>query len=234
MSNGHGETEIWRPKTELGKKVLREEITDISTILRGRSKLKEPQIVDYLLPDLQDEVVLIGGTPGKGGGKRRIVSRRTARMHKSGRRFKTKAMVVVGNGNGYVGLAEGYAQDTRDAIEKARDNAKMKMIEVRRGCGSWECGCGEPHTIPFRATGKSGSVEVELLPAPRGIGQAVSEEVEKMIDLAGIEDIWIRSRGNTQSRENHVKAVFNALKNLNDMKTDEQVTAEVGTVQGKQ
>lgn len=224
---------IWNPKTELGKQVLRQEITDIAEILRGREKIKEPDIVDYLVPDMNDEVILIGGTPGKGGGKRRIVSRRTARMHKSGRRFKTKAMVVVGNHNGLLGLDEGYAQDTRDAIEKARDNAKMNLLEVRRGCGSWECGCGEPHSIPFKVTGKSGSVEVELLPAPRGIGQAVSEEVQKLIDLAGIEDLWIRSRGKTQSRENHVKAVYNALKKLTDVKTDEDIVEEVGVKQGK-
>lgn len=223
---------IWNPKTKLGKQVLQQEVTDIAQILRGRVKIKEPEIVDYLIPDLHDHVILVGGTPGKGGGKRRIVSRRTARMHKSGRRFKTKAMVVVGNKNGLLGLDEGYSQDTRDAIAKARDNAKLNMIEVRRGCGSWECDCGEPHTIPFRVTGKSGSVEVELLPAPRGIGQAVSEEIQKVADLAGIEDIWIRSRGRTQSRENHVKAVFNALKKLTDMKTDEEIDTEVGVVQG--
>lgn len=233
MADEQNDSKIWNPKTELGKQVLRQEITDISEILRGREKIKESQIVDYLVPDLNDEVILVGGTPGKGGGKRRIVSRRTARMHKSGRRFKTKSMVVVGNKNGLLGIDEGYAQDTRDAISKARDNAKMELIEVRRGCGSWECGCGEPHSIPFKVTGKSGSVEVELIPAPRGIGQAVSEEIQKVVDLAGIEDIWIRSRGKTQSRENHIKAVFNALKKLTDVKTDEAIADEVGVVQGK-
>ncbi len=232
MAEDRNDDFIWKPKTELGRNVLQQEITDVSQILHGKEKIKEPEIIDYLVPDLQDEVMLIGGTPGKGGGKRRIVSRRTARMHKSGRRFKTKAMVAVGNRNGLLGIDEGYAQDTRDAIEKARDNAKMNLIEVRRGCGSWECGCGEPHSIPFRVTGKSGSVEVELQPAPRGIDQAVSEEVGKIIELAGIEDIWIKSRGKTQSRENHVKAVYNALQKLNDMKTDDAIDEEVGVVQG--
>lgn len=227
------EQKVWNPKTELGKSVLRQNITDISELLRGKEKIKEPEIVDYLVPNMKDEVVLIGGTPGKGGGKRRIVSRRTSRMHKSGRRFKTKAMVIIGNNNGLIGIDEGYAQDTRDAIRKARDNAKLNLLEVRRGCGSWECGCGEPHSIPFKVTGKSGSVEVELIPAPRGIGQAVSEEVQKMLDLAGIEDLWIQSRGKTQSRENHVKAVYNALKQLTDIKTDEEIAEEVGVVQGK-
>lgn len=225
--------DIWRPKTELGRKVLRGEVGNIRDILRSKEKIREPEIVDQLLPDLEDNVILIGGTPGKGGGKRRIVSRRTVRMHKSGRRFKTKSMVVVGNGNGLIGLAEAYAKDTRDAIEKARDVAKMNLIEVRRGCGSWECGCGDPHTIPFTVTGKSGSVEVELQPAPRGIGLAVSDGVKKLMQLAGIEDLWINSRGNTRTRENHLKAVFNALKDLNEIKTGEAIEEEVGLVEGE-
>lgn len=224
--------DMWRPKTELGREVLRGEVTDFRGVLRGNRKVREPEIVDQLVEDLDDEVILIGGTPGKGGGQRRIVSRRTVRMHKSGRRFNTKAMVVVGNHDGLLGIAEGSSDDTREAIDKARDNAKMNMIEIRRGCGSWECGCGEPHSIPFRVEGKSGSVEVELLPAPRGVGTAASEEIRKMMDLAGIEDVWIRSRGNTKSRENHVKAVFNALNQLNRVKTGAEVGEDLGLAEG--
>ncbi len=225
--------EVWHPKTRLGREVLRGEIGDFRRVLRSDRKIREPEIIDQLVPDLDDEVILIGGTPGKGGGKRRIVSRRTVRMHKSGRRFNTKAMVVVGNHDGLLGIAEGSSDDTREAIDKARDNAKLEMIEVRRGCGSWECGCGEPHSIPFTVEGKSGSVEVELKPAPRGVGMAASEEIRKVLELAGIEDLWIKSRGNTQSRENHVKAVFNALKQLNEMKIDKGIEEEAGVVEGE-
>ncbi|MDY6761537.1 MAG: 30S ribosomal protein S5 [Candidatus Nanohaloarchaea archaeon] len=224
--------EIWHPKTDLGRKVLSGDVTDITQVLRGREKIREPEIVDNLVSNLDEEVILIGGTPGKGGGKKRIVSRRTVRMHKSGRRFNTKSMVVVGNRDGLLGLAEGSADDTRDAIDKARDNAKLNMIEVRRGCGSWECGCGEPHSIPFTVEGKSGSVEVELQPAPRGIGLAASEGIRKTLELAGIEDAWIKSRGNTRTRENHIKAVFNALQQLNEMKTSEQIEQSAGIVEG--
>ncbi|MDY6776503.1 MAG: 30S ribosomal protein S5 [Candidatus Nanohaloarchaea archaeon] len=233
MAEQEGEEDIWHPKTELGREVLRGEVTDVHRVLDGREKIREPEIIDELVPDLDDEVILIGGTPGKGGGKRRIVSRRTVRMHKSGRRFNTKAMVVVGNHDGLLGAAEGSSDDTRDAIDKARDNAKLDMMEVRRGCGSWECGCGEPHSIPFQVEGKSGSVEVELKPAPRGIGQAASEEIRKILDLAGIEDIWVKSRGNTKARENHVKAVMNALEKLNEMKTGEGIQEEAGIVEGE-
>jgi len=225
--------EVWHPKTDLGRNVLSGDVTDIKQVLRGREKIREPQIVDHLVSDLDEEVILIGGTPGKGGGKQRIVSRRTVRMHKSGRRFNTKSMVVVGNHNGLLGVAEGSADDTRDAIDKARDNAKLNMMEVRRGCGSWECGCGEPHSIPFTVEGKSGSVEIELQPAPRGIGLAASEGIRKTLELAGIEDAWIKSRGNTRTRENHIKAVFNALNQLNEMKTSDQIAKAAGIVEGE-
>lgn len=224
--------EIWKPKTELGRAVLRGDVTDIEAVLRGKEKIREPEIVGHLVEGLDEEVILIGGTPGKGGGKRRIVSRRTVRMHKSGRRFNTKSMVVVGNHDGLLGIAEGRSDDTRDAIDKARDNAKMNMIEIRRGCGSRECACGDPHSIPFKVEGKSGSVEVELKPAPRGIGQAASEGVRKVLTLAGIEDLWITSRGNTRNRENHLKAVFNALRQLNEIKTDEAIEQNAGIIQG--
>ncbi|MDY6777761.1 MAG: 30S ribosomal protein S5 [Candidatus Nanohaloarchaea archaeon] len=219
---------VWKPKTELGRLVKQGKIDDIHEALRHENPLREPEIIDQLVPNLEEEVILIGGTPGKGGGKKRIVSKRTVRMHKSGRRFKTKAMVVIGNENGLIGLAEGYSDDTRDAIDKARENAKLNLIEVRRGNGSWEDRGTEPTTIPFKAEGKSGSVEVELKPAPKGTGLAASDEVKKLLRLAGIQDLWIKSRGNTRSRENHLKALFNAFKNMNQ----DDVRERTGLVRG--
>lgn len=215
------EVEEWVPQTELGKKVKSGEITDINYALRSDKTIMEPEIVDYLLDNLEDEVIMIGGTPGKGGGKRRIASKRTVRMHKSGRRFKSKSLVVIGNKNGVIGIGEGEAKGTREAIEKAKENAKLNIFEIRRGCGSWECGCGEPHSIPLKTTGKSGSVEVDLLPAPRGIGICGSEEIKKVVKLSGITDIWINTRGKTRTRENLIKALLNALENLNKIKMGE-------------
>ena len=154
MQDTAEDEEHWEPKTELGRKVKDGEITSISNVLASQEVIREPEVVDWLVPGLEEEVILIGGTPGKGGGKRRIVSKRTARMHKSGRRFKTKTMVVVGNGNGLVGLAEGSGKDVQDSIKKAAEKAKMGIIEIKRGDGSWECGCGEAHSIPFKSKGK--------------------------------------------------------------------------------
>ncbi|MFB6182523.1 MAG: 30S ribosomal protein S5 [Candidatus Nanohaloarchaea archaeon] len=213
--------EVWTPKTKLGKKVAKGQITDIKEALRDDRKIMEPEIVDQLT-DLEEEVILIGGTPGKGGGKRRTVSKRTARMHKSGARYSSKAMTVLGNRKGVIGIGMGEAEDTRAAIDDANQEAKLSLIQVQKGCGSWECACGTDHTVPFEVTGKSGSVRVTLKPAPKGIGLACSDEVEKLLELAGYEDIWVQARGKTRTRENLIKATFNALKKINEYKRREQ------------
>lgn len=208
------EQEIWKPRTKLGRKVANGEITDVVEALNSNYKIMEEEIVDQLT-DLDEEVILIGGTPGKGGGKRRTVSKRTVRMHKSGGRFSSNAMVVLGDRRNVVGVGEGESSDTRAAIEDATRNAKLNLIEVQRGQGSWEDQGDDNSSIPYRVTGKSGSVEVELQPAPRGTGLAASDEAKKILELAGIQNVYMKSRGQTRTSENLIKATFEALKKLN-------------------
>lgn len=215
MAEQEMEEEIWAPKTKLGKKVANGQITSIRAALDADRKIMEPEIVDQLV-DLDEEVMLIGGTPGKGGGKRRTVSKRTARMHKSGARYSSNAMTVLGNRNGILGLGKGEAEDTRAAISAANREAKLNLIKVPRGNGSWEDKGQNKASIPFKVTGKSGSVEVELKPAPRGTGQVASDDVKKVMDLAGIDNVWVKSRGSTRTRENLIQATFNALKKLGE------------------
>ena len=203
------EEEIWNPKTKLGKMVAREQITGIVEALDHDREIMEPEIVDQLV-DLDEEVVLIGGTPGKGGGKSRTVSKRTVRMHKSGARYNSKAMSILGDRNNVIGIGMGESDDTRAAIEDASRNAKLNLIKVQRGNGSWEDTESTDNSIPFKVTGKSGSVEVELKPAPKGTGLAAGEAI--------IEDIWASTRGTTRTRENVVKAAFKAMKKLNEYK----------------
>lgn len=222
MAEQEAEEEIWKPKTRMGRRVANGEVTDIVEALRSDEPIMEPEIVDELA-NLEDEVILIGGTPGKGGGKRRTVSKRTARMHKSGARYNTKAMVVVGDHNNVVGLGYGEANDTRAAIESATRDAKLNLIEVQRGAGSWEDQGDHDSSIPFEVTAKSGSVEVTLKPAPRGTGLAASDDVKKLLELAGIEDLWLQSRGQTRTRENLMKASFEALQKINEMRDPEDL-----------
>jgi len=206
--------ENWKPATSLGKRVFSGEISDIDTVLNSGLPIREPQIIDKLVPEIKNEIVLIGGRTGKGGGVQRIPVKITAKMHRSGRRLSMSAFAVVGNENGLIGVGGGHALEARDAIGKAIQRAKLNLVRVRRGCGSWECRCGTEHSVAFKTTGKSGSVRVELLPAPKGIGLVADDESKKILRLAGIKDVWVRTFGNTSARINLISAIYDALKKL--------------------
>lgn len=208
----------WSPKTDLGKRVFEGKISDMSEIFSSGDKILEAEIVDRLIPSIENELILIGGSPGKGGGIKRTPAKRTSRMHKSGRRYKTSSLVVVGNRDGYVGIGLGRGTELRSAINKAVEHAKKAILPVRRGCGSWECKCGNPHSIPVEVTGKHGSVRVKLIPAPKGIGLVANEEAKKILQLAGVQDIWCKSFGQTQTTINFTLAIIDAFKVLNKMK----------------
>lgn len=229
------QVEEWTPKTKLGEDVLEGKVTSIEQIFKEGKKIMEPEIVDFLLNRVDHELILIGGTPGKGGGIRRTPAKRTAKMHKSGRKFKMSVFAVVGNRNGYIGVGRGEASGSgafRKAIEKAIRNAKMNIVPVMRGCGSWECACGSHHSVPAEVTGKSGSVEVTLKSAPRGVGLVVSDEIKKILELAGVEDCWCKTKGETRSRINLIRAVFDAFNKLNELRLDEEFKEQSGTVIG--
>jgi small subunit ribosomal protein S5 len=200
-------TDGWEPRTRLGRKVVEGEIETMQEAMNSGLPLKESEVVDQLVPDLEDEVLDIN---------------MVQRMTDSGRRVKFRCVVVVGNRDGLVGYAEGRDDQVGGAIQKAIDIGKLNLIDVSRGCGSWECGCGRPHTVALRTTGKAGSVEVELQPAPRGLGLAGGETVRKVLELAGIEDIWTRSSGNTRTTVNFAKATFNALRNTAEARVPER------------
>jgi small subunit ribosomal protein S5 len=204
----------WKPKTKLGRDVMAGKIENIDEILKAGKRILEPEIVDMLVPDIKSELILVGGRSGKGGGIQRIPVKITATMHRSGRRFKMNSFVAVGDENGLIGISKASALESRAAIQKAIRKAKMNVIRIKRGCGSWECGCDGEHSIPYKTEGKSGSVRVVLMPAPKGLGLAADNETKKILKLAGIKDIWVKTYGNTKMRLNLIQAVFNALKNL--------------------
>ncbi len=190
-------SEMWVPKTTLGKMIQEGRISSMEEIFIEGLKIREPEIVDLLLPDLQEEVININ-----------LVQKQTD----AGEKSRFKAIVAVGNRNGYVGLGGGKAKQVRTAIEKAAVNARLNICFVRRGCGSWECGCGKPHSLSFQTTGKSGGVEVILIPGPRGLGLVANETAKVILGLAGIQDCWTRSFGSTRTIPSFASAVFDALK----------------------
>jgi small subunit ribosomal protein S5 len=195
--------EGWIPKTRLGHLVSEGKITTFDEAVATRFPIKEAEIIDVLLPELTDEVLDIN---------------MVQRMTDSGRRIKFRAVVIVGNGDGLVGFAEGKDVQAGPAIRKAIEIAKLNLVKVKRGCGSWECGCGEAHTVPYTVEGKAGSVVVVLKPAPRGLGIASGGTAKKVLELAGIKDVWTRTSGQTRSTINFAKATFEALKKTTTIK----------------
>ncbi len=226
------EIKPWTPRTSLGKRVMGGEITSIEEIFKKNYVIKESEIIDYLVPNIEDEIIFIGGMPGKGGGKKRTPLRITTRMHQSGRKRTLHALVAVGNKDGLLGIGYATGKDALSAITKATTQAKLNIIPIRRGCGSWECECGGAHSIPFKTQGKVGSVKVRLIPAPRGIELCVAPEIKKIIRLAGIRDLWTKSMGQTDTRINFVMANFNALKSLNKIKTTQEAIKTTGMIEG--
>lgn len=189
--------EQWVPKTNLGKMIQEGRVTSIEEVFIGGLQLKEPQIVDALLPDLQEEVININ-----------LVQKQTD----AGEKSRFKAIVAVGNRDGYIGVGAGKANQVRNAIEKGAAAARLNIVPVRRGCGSWECGCGKPHSVPFQIEGKCGSVKIVIVPGPRGLGLVASEVAKVILGLAGIKDCWTRSYGSTRTIPSFAYAIFDALK----------------------
>jgi len=187
----------WVPRTRLGRLVKEGRITSIKEIFDQNMVIREPEIVDYLLPDLKHEVVDVN-----------IVQKQTD----AGEVTRFRVMVVVGNFNGYVGIGLGKAKQIRQAIDKAIRNAKLNIVPVRRGCGSWECSCTEPHSVPFKVEGKAGSVRITLMPAPKGTGLVASDVAKLLLRYAGISDVWTWSKGETRTTINFAQATFDALK----------------------
>jgi small subunit ribosomal protein S5 len=197
MRSSSDKFENWIPRTRLGKMILERKISSIEELFMEGLKIREPEIVDVLLPDLQEEVINIG-----------LVQKQTD----AGEKSQFRAIVVVGNRDGYVGLGSGKAKQVRSAIEKAAVDARLNITPIRRGCGSWECGCGKHHSMPFQVRGECGGVEIVLIPGPRGLGIVASAAAKVILGLAGVKDCWTKSYGSTRTVPSFAFAVFDALK----------------------
>ncbi len=223
----------WQPRTNLGKKVLAGEIRTIDEALQHKHPILEPEIVDMLLPNLEVDLLLIGQSKGKFGGGKRRAFRQTQRKTQEGNVISFTAIAVVGNCDGYVGVGMGKSKETVPAREKAVRNAKLNIMRIRRGSGSWETGrTKEPISIPFKVSGKCGSAVVTLIPAPKGIGLCVHKECQKILRLAGIGNVWSKVRGQTVVRTNVIAACVAALSKLSDQKVHARHYAVLGMVNG--
>lgn len=223
----------WKPRTEIGRRVHSQEIMDIDEILDKGLKIIEPEIVDVLVKGLETDLLLIGQAKGKFGGGQRRVFKQTQKKTPEGNKPKFATYAIVGNRNGYVGIGYGKSKETVPAREKAFRKAKTSIIKIRRGCGSWECACREPHSIPFAVEGRTGSVTITLMPAPKGTGLKVESECQKILALAGIKDIRSHTLGQTRTTTNLVMACMIALRQLMLTKVQPDHVKRLGIMEGR-
>jgi len=224
--------EQWTPKTSLGKKVRDGKIIEIDSIFDEGKRIMEVEIVDSLFPNLESELLLVGQAKGKFGGGKRRVFRQTQKKTKEGNKPKFSTIIVVGNKNGFVGIGRGKSKETVPAREKSLRNAKLGIFKIKRGCGSWKCGCKQPHSVPFTVTGKCGSVKITIMPAPKGNGLCIENECKKILRLAGINDVWSRTEGHTSTKNNLIYACVDALHQLTKIKTQKAWEETAGVIEG--
>ena len=139
---------------------------------------------------------------------------RVAKVVKGGRNFRFSAVVVVGDGNGHVGVGNGKAAEVPDAIKKAIQEAKKNLIEVPI----------VNTTVPHEFIGKFGSANVLLKPADVGTGLIAGGSVRPVLELAGYQNIRTKVIGTNNPRN----VVYATMEGLKAMQTVEQVAAKRG------
>jgi len=139
---------------------------------------------------------------------------RVAKVVKGGRTFRFSAVVVVGDGNGKVGVGNGKAAEVPDAIKKAIEDAKKNLVEVPI-VGT---------TVPHEYIGKFGSASVMLKPAKEGTGLITGGSVRPVLELAGYRDVRTKVLGTNNPRN----VVYATLNGLTSMETIEEVARKRG------
>lgn len=201
------------PVTKLGRLVNDGKIKSMEEIYLFSLPIKEFQIVDKFLPTLKDEVMSISP-----------VQKQTS----AGQRTRFKAFVAVGDFDGHVGLGVKVAKEVATAIRGAIIVAKLSVVPVRRGY--WGNHIQDPHTVPCKVSGKSGSVMCRLVPAreciviqgrnriltrddcaARGTGIVAAPAAKRLLQMAGVQDCYTQSKGSTATQGNFLKATLAAI-----------------------
>lgn len=152
-------------------------------------------IIDASELELNDKVVSI---------------KRVTKVVKGGRHMRFSALVVVGDGNGHVGVGIGKAMEIPEAIRKGKEDAMKKLVSVPVDANG---------SIPHDIMGKFGSASVLLKKAPDGTGVIAGGPVRNVIEMAGITNIRTKSLGSN----NKQNVVLATIEGLSQLKTPEEV-----------
>ena len=143
-----------------------------------------------------------------------VALNRVAKVVKGGRTFRFSAVVVVGDGEGHVGIGNGKAAEVPDAIKKAIEDAKKNLVEVPI-VGT---------TVPHEYIGKFGSATVMIKPAAEGTGLITGGSARPVLELAGYKDVRTKVLGTNNPRN----VVYATIEGLKQMQTIEKVAAKRG------
>ena len=153
--------------------------------------------------------------PNKLALEERVVQiNRVAKVHKGGRRFSFSAVIVVGDGNGHVGVGLGKAGDVPESIRKGVEDAKKHIVKIPM-IGT---------TIPHEVHAEYAAAKVMLKPASQGTGVIAGGSVRAVMEAAGVRDILTKIHGST----NPVNVVRATLEALRDLKSAEELSARRG------
>ena len=143
-----------------------------------------------------------------------VAINRVAKVVKGGRTFRFSAVVVVGDGNGHIGVGNGKAAEVPDAIRKAGQEAKKNLVEVPI----------VDTTVPHEFVGRFGSARVLLKPAAVGTGLIAGGSVRPVLELAGYKNMRTKIIGTNNPRN----VVYATIEGLKSMRTVEQVAKKRG------
>jgi small subunit ribosomal protein S5 len=208
----------WVPKTRLGHEVMSGRVTTFEAAIATGLPIREVEIVDALIPGLEDDIIKVN---------------MVQRMTDSGRRVRFNVMACVGNRDGYVGLAMAKGKEVSSTISKAINAAKLNLIQVQRGNGSWESSVGPGTSVPFKVEGQAGSTRVTLMSAPAGKGLVIGEMGKRVLQLAGVSDVISRTKGQTQTTINYAAATYNALFEINKTRVSDAMRQKLFIHKGR-